>query len=180
MTTRESSQKARWLVALPFALYSVALLALSAFVPYAPALDDPEWLALGGYVAEHGALEPDGLFRRVPLWQLLLGAGIALLGDRGGVVTLQVFCVFVAFLLLAKRAERGGATPSSVLIVACAAALSPQFLLYSRHAANELFVGVLAMGVLVLMEQAGWRRALLAGALAGCAAMTKLAASSGA
>lgn len=173
---RNRSLGSLWLVAMPFAAYAIGLSAVSTLVPYAPALDDPEWLALGRYFAEHGVLDPDGLFRRVPLWQILLGTAIALFGERGGVVLLQAACVLVVFLVLAARAREGRATAGSTLIVACIFALSPQALLYSRHAANELFIGALAVLVLALVDRAERRRALAAGGLVACAAMTKLAA----
>ena len=165
-----------WLVGVPFALYAVGLAVVSALVPYAPALDDPEWLALARHFADTGTLDPEGLFRRVPLWQILLAASTSLLGDRSGVVLLQAASVLTVFVVLAHRAREGRATVGSTAAVACVFALSPQALLYSRHAANELFVGALSVLVLVLAERARGRRAVAVGALVGCAAMTKLAA----
>jgi len=165
-----------WLVGVPFALYAVGLAVVSALVPYAPALDDPEWLALARHFADTGTLDPEGLFRRVPLWQILLAASTSLLGDRSGVVLLQAASVLTVFVALAHRAREGRATVGSTAAVACVFALSPQALLYSRHAANELFVGALSVLVLVLAERARGRRAVAVGALVGCAAMTKLAA----
>jgi hypothetical protein len=165
-----------WLVALPFAAYAIGLAALSAAVPYRPALDDPELLTLARHIAEHGSLDPDGLFRRVPLWQLLLGAGVAGIGERAAVVGLQVASVLGILWALAVRAQAGAASQAATLAVALAFALSPQALLYSRHAANELFIGALALATLLLVERASVRRAAVAGAVVGAAVMTKLAA----
>lgn len=175
-TTRGGSSGAVWLVALPFAAYVIGLVALSAGVPYRPALDDPELLALARHVAEHGSLDPGGLFRRVPLWQLLLGAGVAGVGERVAVVGLQAASVLGILGALAARARAGAASPAATLAVGLAFALSPQALLYSRHAANELFIGALALAALLLAERPGVRRAAAAGAVVAAAAMTKVVA----
>jgi len=175
-TTRDGSQRAVWLVALPLGAYALALFMISAAVPYAPALDDPEWGTLARYFAAHGELDPGGLFRRVPLWQILLGSGVALIGERAAVVGLQALCVAAVLGGLAWRAKRGLASERATLGVALAFALSPQALLYSRHAATELAIGALACGIWLLASQTTLRAAAWAGAAAGAATMIKLAA----
>jgi len=165
-----------WLVTVPFAVYAIGLVALSTVVPYRPALDDPELLSLARHVAEHGSLDPAGLFRRVPLWQLLLGVGVAGVGERAAVVGLQAASVRGIFGALAARARAGAASPAATLAVGLAFALSPQALLYSRHAANELWVGAFALAAILLAERPGVRRAAAAGAVVGAAAMTKVVA----
>jgi len=107
---------------------------------------------------------------------MMLGSGFAAVGQAATVALVQAGSVLAVLAMLASRALRGAASPAAVRIVAFVFALSPQALLYSRHAANELFVGALAMAVLVLAERGGLRRAAWAGALVGAAAMSKLAA----
>jgi hypothetical protein len=169
-----------WLVAPPFVAYAIGLTAISVAVPYRPALDDPELLSLAWHWADHGALDPAGLFRRVPLWQVLLGTGVSALGERAGVIALQAASVLAVLVALAARARAGASSRASTLVVAFLFVLSPQALLYSRHAANELFIGALAAVLIVLAgraEPVAVRRALAAGAVVAAAAMTKLAAS---
>jgi hypothetical protein len=178
-TTRGGRLWAVWLVALPLAAYAIALAAVSAAVPYRPALDDPELLSLARHFAEHGRLDPEGLFRRVPLWQMLLGLGVGTFDERAAVIGLQAASVLAVLLALASRVRSGAAGAGPTLAVGLVFALSPQALLYSRHAANELFIGALAILALLLAERAkraDWRRAATAGAVVGAAAMTKLAA----
>ena len=90
-------------VALPFAAYAALLATACLAVPYRPALDDPEIQFLARHWAEHGRLAPDGLFLRVPLWQMLVGSANAILGERVGIVALQGAVVFAALCLFARR-----------------------------------------------------------------------------
>ena len=169
----------------PFAAYALALAFVSAQYPYRPALDDNEWLYLAHSVAERGELANDSVFMRVPLWQLMLGGVVGWAGDRAGVLGLQVLAAAGAFWLLARCALRGpgdGATTwraPSALLVAVVFAVSPQLVLYSRHAVTELWVGLFAMAVVALggpAEKFDRRRAALLGAAVGAAAMTKFSA----
>ena len=62
-------------VAVPFAVYALALALVSASFPYRPALDDNEWLYLARSVAERGQLAARArnfVFKRV--W--LRGLGV--------------------------------------------------------------------------------------------------------
>ena len=175
-TTPDGVRSAAWLVVPPFAAYLLCLTAISFAIPYQPALDDRELFALAQHWSDSATLDPAGLFRRVPFWQMMLGSGFAAVGQAATVALVQAGSVLAVLAMLASRALRGAASPAAVRIVAFVFALSPQALLYSRHAANELFVGALAVAVLVLAERGGLRRAAWAGALVGVAAMSKLAA----
>jgi hypothetical protein len=171
-----SSLRVALAVALPFAAYAALLAAACLFVPYRPALDDPEIQHLARHWVEHGRLAADGLFVRVPLWQMLVGSANALFGERAGIVVLQAAIVFAALCLFARRNSREGALGAGAVALALLFASSPQLVLFSRHTANELFVGTLAMAAFVLGERVDARRAAALGAVVAAAMMTKLAA----
>ena len=172
-------------VAVPFLVYAIALALVSALFPYRPALDDNEWLYLAHSVAERGQLAADGVFMRVPLWQLMLGSLVGWAGDRASVLGLQAVAVLGAFVLLARRRLPDVATSGSArwhhsaMWVGLLFAVSPQLVLYSRHAATELWIGLFAMAVVSIGERSDSfdvRRAGLLGLVIGAATMTKLAA----
>jgi len=172
-------------VAVPFAVYALALALVSASFPYRPALDDNEWLYLARSVAERGQLAADGAFMRVPLWQLMLGSCVGWAGDRASVFGLQAAAALGAFILLARRglpavaASGSSCARHSAIGVGLLFAVSPQLVLYSRHAATELWVGLFAMAVVAIGERSNSlnvRRAGLLGLVIGAATMTKLAA----
>lgn len=165
-----------WLA--PFALWAVALAAVSASFPYRPALDDPENLHLARSVAESAQLASDGPFVRVPLWQLLLGGALAIAPERAGVVGLQAGFVALALFAASLQCARAGVSARATLAVLCAVALSPQLVLYARHTPNELALGALALCVGALAPLASARGAFALGAAVGMAAMIKFAGAS--
>jgi len=174
---RAGALRSRRVVALPFVVYLLLLAVAVLAVPYRPALDDAELRFLAAHWAEHGRLDARAeLFLRVPLWQMMLGSAYAVLGERAGLVAVQVAVVLGALWVYARRCERRGLPERSALVAAVIFAVSPQIVLYSRHTVNELFVGLIAMGVVAIGERVDARRALALGALTGAAAMTKVAA----
>jgi hypothetical protein len=156
-----------------FAVYALARAWVAHAVPWRRAFDDffflPEtfrWLA-GGRLGE------DATFARVPLWHLMLGShfavfrGYALIMLQGWIV-LATIAVYAAWV--GPRAARIRWLPLFVFL------LSPQILLYSRQAVNELWIGLLTIAVMLLGERRGARAALPMGVLVGLAACTKPAA----
>ncbi|MEZ4218085.1 MAG: hypothetical protein R3E88_16485 [Myxococcota bacterium] len=144
----------------PFALWAAAIAVVSAAAPYRPALDDPELLHLARSLAEHHALATDGPFLRVPLWQLLLGAGFAVAPERAAVLGLQAACVALAFA--SANARRRASWPRADeapgvrarIAVFGALALSPQLVLYARHTPTEIALGALALAAAALAPRA--------------------------
>ncbi|HVN38787.1 MAG TPA: hypothetical protein VMW19_11530 [Myxococcota bacterium] len=157
-----------------FALYAAARVWLSDAFPWHRAFDDdfflPEtfrWIGGKGYLGEKAT------FARVPVWHWLLGAHFEVFRSYG-LVVLQAWIVLGAIALYAAwvGAGRGLARWLPLLVFA----LSPQILLYSRQGVNELWIGLLTLGVMLLGERLGAAAALPMGALAGLALCTKPAA----
>jgi hypothetical protein len=153
-----------------FALYAAARAAVAALYDWQPAFDDfwflPEtqrWLAAG-------KLGSDATFARVPLWHGVLALHMALFGSWA-LLVLQSWIVLGAIgayaLWLGPGARPLAWLPLLVFL------LSPQVLLYSRQGVNELFIGLLAMAVMLVGERRGARGAPAMGALVGVAACTK-------
>ena len=158
-------------------LYAIVRVGVAMLVPWQMAFDDffyiPEtrrWMAAGG-------LGDDGVFRRVPLWNLILGAHFTIFGVRIGILVLQAWVVAAA-TALGFWAVRSSKSDRSIAgyVPLLAFVLSPQLVLYARQAVNELFIGLLVMGVMALGTRPTARRAVCMGALVGLAAMTKLVA----
>jgi len=175
-STQRAAAPVGVIVWLPFALYAAALAAAIACVPYRPALDDPEVAHLARSFAATGRLAPGELFLRVPFWQMLLGGVFSLVGERAGVLLVQSAVVLASLATLAAWVRRERLSVPAALAVALLFAASPQIVLYARHLANELFVGWLAMAVVVLATGRARARAVWLGLAVGVAAMTKLAA----
>jgi hypothetical protein len=160
-------------VLVAFAVYALARVWISHEVPWRRAFDDgffiPEtirWLR-GGHLGE------DATFARVPLWHLLLGAHYTVFRTHAlpvlqGWIVLASIAVYAAWV--GPRATRVRWLPLLVFV------LSPQILLYSRQSVNELWIGLLTMGVMLLGDRGGARAALPMGVLVGLAACTKPAA----
>lgn len=172
--TRSSTATRVTAVAAAFAIYALARALVASAYPWQRAFDDffflPEtsrWLAAG-------RLGSDATFTRVPLWHLMLGAHLALFG-RYGVLVLQAWIVLAASVTYSLWLDSGWRRSAcwAPLVIFL---LSPQILLYSRQAVNELFVGLLTLAVMVLGERRGRRAALSMGALVGLAVCTKLVA----
>jgi hypothetical protein len=161
-------------VAAAFGIYAIARALVAEAYPWQRAFDDffflPEtsrWLAAG-------RLGSDATFARVPLWHLMLGAHGACFGAYG-VLVLQAWIVLATSAIYALWLEPGwrrGICWIPLLIFL----LSPQILLYSRQAVNELFIGLLTVGVMWLGERRGRHAALGMGVLVGLAVCTKPAA----
>jgi hypothetical protein len=162
-------------IAVAFAVFLLARFAVATAVPWQMAFDDffylPEtqrWLAAG-------RLGTDGVFLRVPLWNLLLGANFALFGVAHGLLILQGGIVLTAVacqVVWARRVAPG--SRAALWLPLMIFLLSPQILLYSRQAVNELLIGLLSMLLILVGERRGIRAALALGALVGLATMTKL------
>jgi hypothetical protein len=156
-----------------FAVYAVARAAVAYAVPWRRAFDDffflPETFRwLGG-----GRLGEDATFARVPLWHLMLGAHFAVFRSYAlivlqGWIVLATIAVYAAWV--GPRAARMRWLPLFVFL------LSPQILLYSRQAVNELWIGLLTISIMLLGERRGARAALPMGVLVGLSAFTKPAA----
>jgi hypothetical protein len=156
------------------AAFALARVWLASAYPWQRALDDdfffPEtirWLA-------GGRLGDGATFARVPLWHLLLGCHLALFG-RAGLLVLQGFvvlatCALYALWLGPAARRRAAVVPLALFL------LSPQILLYSRQAANELFIGLLSVAAIVLGARRGPRAALALGVVVGTGFCTKPAA----
>jgi hypothetical protein len=154
-----------------FALYAAARAWLADTLSWHRALDDdfylPEtfrWIAGQGYLGEKAT------FARVPVWHWLLGAHFEVFG-RYGLVVLQAWIVLGAIAIYAAwvGAGRGRARWLPLVVFV----LSPQILLYSRQGVNELWIGLLTLGVMLLGERRGAAAALPMGALVGLALCTK-------
>ena len=157
-----------------FGLYAAMRTWLADTVPWHRAFDDdfflPEtfrWIGGKGYLGEKAT------FARVPVWHWLLGAHFEVF-RRYGLVVLQAWIVLGAIALYAAwvGAGRGRARWLPLLVFV----LSPQILLYSRQGVNELWIGLLTLGVMLLGERRGAAAALPMGALVGLALCTKPAA----
>jgi hypothetical protein len=160
-----------------FGVYALARAWIASEVPWRRAFDDffflPEtfrWLG-GGHLGE------DATFARVPLWHLMLGAHFAVFAGYA-LVVLQGWIVLATIAVYAAWVgARAGLARWLPLVVFL---LSPQILLYSRQAVNELWIGLLTIAVMLLGERRGARAALPMGVLVGLAACTKPAAGLGA
>lgn len=170
-----------WLAA--FALAVAAFLGawavLVATLAYHPGFDDGEHLRAALLWAGEGRLDAQGIFVRVPLFAVLLGTLFHALEPLKALFAFQLAVVAAALALFFRHARLAagpaGATPASLATVLLLA-WSPLVLLYTRHAVNELFIGLLAMGVLTLGLHPVRGRAVWLGLLCGAAGMTKLMA----
>jgi hypothetical protein len=139
-------------------------------VPWQPAFDDFWFLPETSRWVAAGRLGTDATFARVPLWHgalalsLVLFQSKALLVLQGGIV-LATIAGFASWV--------GPAARAAVWLPLAVFLLSPQILLYSRQSVNELFIGALAVAIMLLGERRGARAALPLGALVGVAACTK-------
>jgi hypothetical protein len=156
-----------------FLFYALARALVASAWPWQRAFDDffflPEtlrWIA-------GGALGSDATFARVPLWHLLLGAHLRVFG-HAGLLVLQAWIVLATCIGYGLRVGACAGWISWIPLWIFLA--SPQILLYSRQGVNELFVGLLTLGVLGLGEWRGARAALAMGVLVGLATCTKLSA----
>jgi 4-amino-4-deoxy-L-arabinose transferase-like glycosyltransferase len=159
-------------------LFLVVFTAYTSQVPYQPGFDDAEHVAAGLHWRDTQQLGTQGLFVRVPLWQVLLGTLFHLARPLVAIPALQVICVFAtlaACAVFVRHAARTTPIPKLALAVPLLAfALAPQTLLYARHPVNELWIGALAAWVLALgvaQPRGAW---LASGLAVGAAAMTKL------
>jgi 4-amino-4-deoxy-L-arabinose transferase-like glycosyltransferase len=91
------------------------------------------------------------------------------------VLVLQLWIVLVTTVIYALWLDSGSRRKACWIPLGIFL-LSPQILLYSRQAVNELFVGLLTVAVMLLGERRGRRAALALGSLVGLALCTKLAA----
>jgi hypothetical protein len=162
-----------------FAVYALARVGVAACVPWRRAFDDFFFLPETARWLAGGELGAGATFARVPVWHWMLGAHLAAF-HRYGVLVLQAWIVLGAVLLyavwLGGEPERAGRAQRARWIPLYLFLLCPQILLYSRQGVNELFIGLLTLGVMVLGERRGARAALGMGALVGLAACTKPAA----
>ena len=166
-----------WIGAL-FALHLAALAAVYALLPWHLAFDDAFHIQDGLLFARSFSLRDDGLFLRVPLWPIVLGTSFSIFGMRAGLFVLQATIVLTSIVCFwryrGREARMPFERPEALLVGAFV--LSPQLLLYSRHAVNELWIGLLAMGVMLLCKRLDATRCLLLGAVVAAAGMTKIVA----
>lgn len=154
------------------AAFVAGLVSWIAAAPFAPGFDDAEHVMAAITWRDELRLAADGIFVRVPLWQVLLGSLFWLSRPGVAILALQVVCVLAT--LAAGAVALGRRTRGGYVLPLLLVALSPQAIVYARHAVNELFIGALAAWVLV-WGTGQWRRAPLAMGLAvGAATMTKL------
>ena len=167
----------------PFAIHIAALAAVYALSPWRPAFDDAFHIPDGIRWMQEATLPADGLFLRAPLWPIVLGTHFSAFGVRTGLFLLQAWIVlasivgFLAYSERAKGARSSGRTRGSIypwVIPLGLFAISPQLVLYSRHAVNELWIGLLAVGVMLLGQRLNGPRAAAMGAAVAAAGMTKI------
>lgn len=143
-----------------------------------PGFDDLEHLRAALVWRDTLRLDDAGPFVRVPLWQVLLGTLFLLLRPGLAIALLQcasVLASIAACLYFVRRSCARSALPLAALAVPLFAfALSPQTLLYARHAVNEPWLGALAAWVLALGATRPRGAPLGLGLASGAAAMTKL------
>jgi hypothetical protein len=168
-------------VGVPFGLHLLALAAVYALSPWRPAFDDGFHIQDGIRWMHEARLNSDGLFLRVPLWPVMLGSSFQLFGVRAGLMFVQALVVLGAIVCFARYqasgARRDESPPAWIFALPLFAfVLSPQLVLYSRHAVNELWIGLLAMGVMLCGARLGAARAFWLGAIVAAAGMTKLVA----
>lgn len=143
--------------------------------PHHRGFDDFDHIPAALEWASHFRLTSDGLFLRVPLWHVLLGSFFLVFGVQTGLFVLQagiLWTTLFAYLMYVERAL-GREARGLLLLPPLAFALSPQSLLYGRHAVNEPFVGLLSVAVIVAGATAFRGRAVVLGLLCGAGAMTK-------
>lgn len=173
-------RSALW-IGIPFALHLCAVALLYALSPWRPAFDDVFHIQDGVRWMQDARLNSDGLFLRVPLWPVMLGSSFSLFGVRPGLFVLQALVVLGSILCFVRYhslfAERARSTPAWVFALPLLIfVLSPQLVLYARHAVNELWIGTLTMAVVLCGSRVGSARSFCLGALVAAAAMTKLVA----
>ncbi|MCL4683184.1 hypothetical protein KJ059_00360 [Myxococcota bacterium] len=181
MSTRGESEPAASagrLLVLSFALLAPYLIGrawIASTWPYQQGFDDFDHIPAALEWAQHRRLTSGGLFLRVPLWHILLGSFFLVFGTTAGLFVLQASIVWgtlLAYLTYVERVLHRDAR-GLLLLPPLAFVSSPQVLLYGRHAVNEPFLGLLAVGVLLVGALAFRGRAVVLGLLCGAGSMTK-------
>ena len=139
--------------------------------------DDADHISAAWRWAKEWRLSDDGPFLRVPFWHMLLGTFFRIFGEKPGLFLVQgsvVFGTLVLYFLYAAPL-RNHVHPAAIYLPPTVFMLSPQTLLYTRHAVNEPFVGLLAVAVMFVGRKASIGRGFGLGILCGLASMTKIA-----
>ena len=161
------------------AFYLLASAAIAWRYPYRRGFDDFDHIPAALHWAQTWTLDSGGPFLRVPFWSILLGTSYRVFGTDYGLFALQAGIVLgsiACFFAYVARRFGDQDAPWIALAPILVFALSPQTLLYSRHAVNDLFIGLLAMSVMLIGESRLARRALWMGAVVGIAFLTKVVA----
>ncbi len=150
---------------------------IAAHYPWRPAFDDYDHIPAGLRWAEHWRLSDDRWFLRVPIWPMLLGTFFRIFSVKVALFLVQGFVVLGALVLyfLHMAPVRNQVHPAAIYLPPAVFVLSPQVLLYSRHAVNEPLVGLLAVAVMFVGRKASFGRGFGLGVLCGLASMTKIA-----
>lgn len=150
---------------------------LANHFPWRVGFDDADHISAALRWAESWRLSDDGPFLRVPFWPMLLGTFFRIFGVKVGLFLVQASVVLGTLILyfLYTAPLRKHAHPAAIYLPPAVFVLSPQVLLYTRHAVNEPFVGLLAAAVMLVGRKASLGRGFVVGVLCGLASMTKIA-----
>lgn len=158
--------------------FLVCHLLIVSHYPYRQGFDDFDHVPAAIQWSKHQSLSDDGLFLRVPFWPILLGTVIHVFAPRihTAILVLQAAIVFatIGCCLAFVHRELGARMPIVCFFPIFIFALSPQTLLYARHAVNEPFIGLLTVLIMLTGTADNRMKPLLLGVLCGIAWMTKI------
>jgi hypothetical protein len=158
--------------------FLVCHLLIISHYPYRQGFDDFDHVPAAIQWSEQQSLSDGGLFLRVPLWPMLLGTVYHLCAPRvhTAIFVLQAAIVLatIGCCLVFGRKELGARMQVVCFLPIFLFALSPQTLLYARHAVNEPFIGLLTVLIMVTGTAGYSMKPLLLGVLCGMAWMTKI------
>jgi hypothetical protein len=158
--------------------FLVCHLLIVSHYPYRQGFDDFDHIPAAIQWSEHQSLSDDGLFLRVPFWPMLLGTVYHVFAPRvhAAILVLQAAIILatIGCCLVFVHKELGASMQMVCFFPILLFSISPQTLLYARHAVNEPFIGLLAV-LIMLVGTAGYgKKPLLLGVLCGMAWMTKI------
>lgn len=150
---------------------------ISSHYPWRRGFDDFDHIPAALRWAKELRLSDDSLFLRVPFWPMLLGTFFRIFGVTAGLLLVQAGVVFGTLVIYFRYTAslRSRVHPAMIYLPPAVFLLSPQVLLYSRHAVNEPFIGLLAATVLLVGREVSSRRGFGLGILCGVATMSKIA-----
>ncbi len=158
--------------------FLVCHLLIVSHYPYRQGFDDFDHVPAAIQWSKHQSLSDDGLFLRVPFWPVLLGTVVHVFAPRvhTAILVLQAAIVLatIGCCLAFVHKELGARMRMVCLLPIFIFALSPQTLLYARHAVNEPFIGLLTVSIMLTGTAGHWTKPLLLGAFCGMAWMTKI------